>query len=90
MATPIQSFSCHLESHERTNLPCPIQIFYVHSVVPMLIFFWCWEVSAAGGVLLSTVSMPALKKVCPKCSYRCKSESLNVLVTVFFLLPSQG
>ncbi len=63
-------------------LPCPVQICCLHSIVPGLTsFVRCWEDSVAGGALLS-VSMPALQKIVP--CVACMSESLNVLVAIFF------
>ncbi len=56
------------------------------SVVPVRsnFFVWCWEVSAAGGALLSsTVGMPALQK-CAKCS--CNVHVKQVQIFPWLLL----
>ncbi len=71
-------------------LPRPIQICYVRSIAPMLFFVWCWEVSAARGMLLSSTvrCMPALKKkYAVSVLVACMSESRNVLVAILSTKP---
>ncbi len=83
MATPIQSFSCHLES-------CVFLWAYKFYRVQFRIFLcsiltFFVGVSAAGGMFLSsTLSMPALQKMYPKCLCSVHVRKLKYSCGYFF------